>query len=120
MGSSGSGNLTDYSKPTSTGNKGGASGNDPCRKAFSDILEEVERCEYYINHHDVPPPGSNVTVRLRKRLEVLYEGKEVIGYLPTSRNYLASCIESGINYNGVVTNSRLKPMPSVSVDISPA
>jgi len=119
MGSSGSGTLSDYSKSTGSSKPEQASGGDPCKKAFSDALEEVDRCEYFTQHHSVPAVGTPVTVRLGKRLEVLSPGMEIIGYLPTARNYLAACIASGISYAGVVANSRLRPVSYVSVDILP-
>ena len=125
MGSSGSGNFTDYSetptKGTSSSKTGGSSNEDKCGKAFSSDLEDVETCEYYESHGDVPPPKTAIKVIFQKpRLAVKTKDGEIIGYLPTVFNYLKVCIDSGYNFLGAVTSSRRVPRPSTNVTVAPS
>lgn len=123
MGSSGSGTFSDYSnrKPTSDdSNDGGTSGVDRCRQAFSTQLEDVSRCSYFIKTGMLPPVGTDVNVFFNGvRVSIETSLHEEIGYLPTRFNYLKFCIDDGVSYVGVITNSSLIPTPSISVDIVP-
>ncbi|MEO8515653.1 MAG: hypothetical protein ABI426_02865 [Flavobacterium sp.] len=121
MGSTGSGTLSDYDhKPKGGSNQGASSGEDKCARAFSTFLEEVQNCKYFRNTANVPPKGTVVSITFdRPRLAVQDEKNVIIGYLPTKFNYLLACMESGINYSGIVSSSTLIPLASVTVDISP-
>jgi len=123
MGSTGSGSLTDYSKrrpKNGEANIGGSSGKDDCGKAFSTQLEEVSRCFYFIDTGNVPGSGTRVNVffnGVRVSVETI-KGEE-IGYLSTKYNYLKVCLDAGFKYKGEVRISALKPIPSITVDITP-
>ena len=125
MGSTGSSRFTDYSgakttgTTTGTGGGGGASGNDKCQQAFSCTLEEVAQCDYLAQTGVVPQPGSTVTLVLQKRLFAQASNGYNVGALPTSFNYLAACMQSGVSYAGVVRASSSAPVPSVTVDFTP-
>lgn len=121
MGSSGSGNFSDYSQNTSAGkNQGGSSGENDCTKAYSIDLEEVNRCEYYTNNGALPPVGTRVNIILDVRLKAITTNtKETVGLLPTSYNFLVNCLSAGILYSGEVVSSTLGPIMSVKIDIAP-
>ncbi len=123
MGSSGSGNLTDYSnsKPsTPAANNGGTSGIDKCSVGFSASLEEVSRCFYFTTYKTVPTSGTGVKVTFKDtRLTVETTTGEEIGYLPTKYNYLRLCLNDGYSYKGAISSSKNTPTPSVFVDIVP-
>jgi hypothetical protein len=121
MGSSGSGNFSDYSQNKSVGaNQGGKSGKDECNKAYSIILEEVDRCEYYINHSSLPPNGLSIKIDFHLRLEAKdASSNEIIGYLPTKYNFLVNCIKNGFIFKGEIVSSITKPILIVRVDIAP-
>src|SRR4051812_5566945 len=98
MGSSGSCNLGHYPSSSPKGKPGGTSGGggspeDRCARAFSVRLEDVEQSEYYRAHKTTPPVGTQLTVAQRKRLVAQTGGGESIGNLPTTFNYLASCLK---------------------------
>lgn len=123
MGSTGSGRFTDYSGSkttvTQSGSGGGSSGNDRCQRAFSCNLEDVAQCDYFAKTGSVPPVGSTLTLVLQRRLFAEAANGLKVGALPTSFNYLAACMGSGVNYAGVVRASSNAPVPSVTVDFSP-
>lgn len=122
MGSSGSGNFSDYQGFNGNGEspQGGSSNKDKCGKAFSTKLEEVQTCEFFLKYSDVPPDGTTVEISfINPRLAVLDSNKMCIGYLPTKFNYLRSCLTDNFSYAGIVSNSTLNPIPSITVDISP-
>jgi hypothetical protein len=122
MGSSGTGTLSDYSDKTTKRGDGkgeGESGKDPCEKAFNALLEDVERCSYYIKHKSLPPRGTEVSVSFSRRLLVETLDGEAIGYLPTAYNYLAGCMKNGRSYGGQVSSASTKPIVRVHVDIGP-
>lgn len=120
MGSTGSGNFSDYSGHKGNNNQGGASGEDKCGKAVSTHLEDVGSCDYYKTHHSLPPDNSEVeVVFISPRLAVVDKDQVCIGYLPTTYNYLRVCMEDGFAYSGIIKNASLTPLPSVSVLISP-
>ena len=124
MGSSGSGTFSDYSRHKPLKNEdadsGGSSGKDRCGQAFESALEEVSRCFYFMNRNSVPLAGTEVKITfngLRFAIETTL-GEE-LGYLPTGRNYIKVCIDSGFKYIGAVNSASLKPTPSIRVDIFP-
>lgn len=125
MGSSGSGNFSDYSgnKPTDAGKgdsiAGGASGVDKCQQAFSSILEDVAQCAYFANTKAVPAAGVHLGIVLGKRIFAVDSGGTIVGALPTSFNYLAGCLASGVTYVGVVKSSAVSPVPTVEADFVP-
>lgn len=119
MGSSGSGNFSDYSgKPKTTsgsGSSGGASGSDKCGEAFSASLEDVASHDFYVNHGFAPAVGTQLTIELRGRV-VAVAGTDSIGSLPTRLNYLARCLQDGFTYTGIVTISSNGSSPQVQAD----
>ena len=123
MGSSGSGNFSDYPGSTSsggTGKSGGASGENKCDRAFSAMLEEIDRCEYYIKNKDVPKVGDNVIISFDKRPIAVSEDGLTIGYLPTKLNYIKMCMDNGYSYAGGVVSSSSDLVAAVSIDVIPS
>lgn len=123
MGSSGSGRFSDYSgSPKQTentgGSSGGSSGHDRCRQAFAAGLEDVEQYDYYNNHGHAIPVGTRLILSVVVRVIALTETGESVGALPTSFNYIAGCLNSGITYTGIVTNSSSWPIMRVDVDFA--
>ena len=124
MGSSGSGNFSDYSgtlsKGTSKSKTGGSSDEDKCAKAFSSYLDEVQTCEYFKKRKDVPVTNSVIEVIFRTpRLAVVTEAGLIVGYLPTDKNYIRGCLKSGYKFPGIITSARKKPIPSLQITVSP-
>lgn len=120
MGSSGTGHFSDYSGSSrKSDGSGGVSGEDKCGKAFSTDLEEVERVSYYRTHGSVPPLQTEIQVIFEKRLAVATVDGEIVGYLPTSYNYLRACLEEGFSYVGIIRSSAVLPLPRIAVDIAP-
>lgn len=123
MGSSGSGNFSDYpgNRPIGgAGRSGGASGENKCDKAFSAMLEEIDRCGYYIEKKDVPKVGDNVIISFDKRPIAVSEDGFIIGYLPTKFNYIKMCINDGYSYLGRVVSSSSDLVAAVSIDVIPS
>lgn len=123
MGSSGSGRISDYpgssSSSKSSGSKGSEDGGaqDRCDKAFSARLEDVEQSEYYRAHGKMPPNDTPLEVAQRKRLLAQTAVGQSVGNLPTSFNYLASCMKDGWSYVGTVRNiASGPPVATISVD----
>jgi hypothetical protein len=119
MGSTGTGNFSDYSQKANTGNQGGSSNKDKCASAFSAMLEDVDRCDYYKHHSSLPPLGEAITIELKKRLTAVTSAGEIIGYLPTSYNYLAQCMGAGFVYQGSVVQTKSTPILTVQIDVAP-
>lgn len=124
MGSSGTGRFSDYSGskreylPGEGEPTGGSSGEDPCDQALSTTLEEIERCDYFRRTNSVPGEGEEVRIDIDGRVCATTVEGELIGYLPTRFNYLASCIYAGRKYGGVVVSVSIVPVVSIDVDIS--
>jgi hypothetical protein len=123
MGSSGSGNLSDYSRKPNVktgggGSSGGSSGGDKCGEAFSVGLEDVGGYPYHANTGSVPPIGTILTIALQVRMVALDSRGTAVGALPTRYNYLAKCLEAGFNYSGVVTASAGGQNPQAQVDFA--
>ncbi|MEJ8818561.1 hypothetical protein [Lacibacter sp. H407] len=121
MGSTGSGNFSDYSSnKTPQKNQGSKSTEDDCTKAYSLTLEDVERSEYFLANNSLPTEGTSVTIRHNIRLQAVEtETNQSIGYLPTSFNFLLKCLSSGIVYQGEVISSIERPVSVVKIDIAP-
>lgn len=131
MGSSGSGNFSDYSGShggSSGGEGGGAAGGgsnpntDRCLEDIEGVrIQEIENSEYYKSHGAIPRQGTKVVVRsnlLDGRIAVeTKSGNEVIGLLPTKLNYLRRCIEQGHSYSGEISESSGGLVPSLRVDL---
>lgn len=123
MGSTGSGNFSDYS---GSGNSrsgdegrtggGGSSGVDRCKQAFSCSLEEVAQCEYYEENGDIPMEGTELAIEVDGRVIAVDEDGVVVGAIPTRYNYIAECIADGYRYVGVVSFASKIPIPSIGVD----
>jgi hypothetical protein len=121
MGSSGTGNLSDYSgggSGTGGGGQGGSSGHDRCETSIEEQLEEVAVSPYMTSHGGVPPVGTPVSLKLGKRLEVMDAIGTVIGFLPTQYHYLIQCIGQGFVYDGSVIKSAAGAVPAVLVSLS--
>lgn len=125
MGSSGSGTISDYPGSSSSGTASGSGGakdqgaEDRCGRAFSARLEDAEQSEYYRTHGTTPPVRTQVRVVQRKRLVAETMDGQSIGNLPTSFNYLASCIKAGWTYIGVVQSvTSGPPVAVISVDFA--
>lgn len=128
MGSTGTGNFSDYSEnkdPKKNENSsepdetGGRSGNDKCLRAFSTKLEEVANSPFLTQSRNLPPVGTKVIIQFNKRIEAATEDGIGLGYLPTAYNYLLGCIEDGHTYSGIIISSNLTPLPSLSIDVHP-
>lgn len=123
MGSTGSGNFSDYtsrSSGSSDVNSSSSSGEDRCGQAFSTSLEEISRCFYFINYGVVPGEGTEVSISFNGvRLVVETDLGEDVGYLPTKFNYIKVCMDNGFKYSGVVSRSVNTPTPSITVAIVP-
>lgn len=122
MGSTGSGNFSDYSgtKKENQGNgaSGGSSGGDRCRQAFDAGLEDVAQYAYYTNSNTVPPAGTVLSLIHATRIIAIDGNGTEIGALPTKFNYLASCLRDGVQYSGIVTASTIGTNPQVNVDFA--
>lgn len=127
MGSSGSGHFSDYPGAKTkevtgdgSGMAGGTSGVDKCKQAFHVLLDDVGNSDFYSQFKNVPSAGD--------RLGILFDKKRVfavdmnglkVGALPTSFNYLVTCLEDGVTYVGVVRSSAVSPVPTVDADFAP-
>lgn len=134
MGSSGSGSFSDYPGSgrggsgggTSGGGSGGAGGGgagggggDPCDRAFSTELEDVQHSDYWNANGVVPPVGTEVEIVRKKRLVAQDTAGSSIGNLPTALNSLAACLEKGWTYVGTVqASSSGPPEPNVVIDVA--
>lgn len=123
MGSSGTGRFSDYIPAekgnSSNGNTGESSGANKCSKAFTTNLEDVSRCDYFLNNGDVPDAGTEITVDIKTRLVAKTLQGEIVGYLPTKFNYLAGCMDDGFRYLGVVSTSGTIPFAKITIDVHP-
>jgi hypothetical protein len=129
MGSRGSDRFSDYpgsSNPRSSGGKGGGGGGDDtpvdrCARAFSVTLEDVEHCEFFVNHKTCPAAGTVLHIAQKKRVVAQTGTGEVVGNLPTNFNYLAACIKGGYSYIGAVrSSSDGPPVATVTADFAAA
>ena len=121
MGSTGTGNFSDYKKfPRAIkGVTGADDSEDKCALAFSTLIEDVDTCEYYSKKGTLPAIGTEVYIDYKVRLVAKSNDGLIIGYLPTKYNYLRHCIVQGFTYTGVVSNVSSTPINTVIVDITP-
>jgi hypothetical protein len=82
-------------------------------------LQEVAQCDYYTQTRTVPAVGTVLSISLSGRVFAVDSSGFKIGALPTSFNYLASCLADGISYVGVVKSSASTPVPTVEADFVP-
>ena len=122
MGSSGTGNFSDYTnfQRAIKGVTGAVDSEDKCALAFSTLIEEIDTCEYYSKKGILPSVGTEVYVDFKVRLVVKSNDGLIIGYLPTKYNYLRNCILKGFTYTGVVSGVSMTPINTVIVDITPS
>jgi hypothetical protein len=76
--------------------------------------------EYYTKHDKVPAVGTKVRVRKKlvsKRIAIETTAGEVIGYVPTAKNYLLACMEQGWQYQGKVVDASAGKLPKIKVDL---
>lgn len=125
MGSSGTGNFSDYSAE-STGmgsggmfDKGEDDYQDHCLEATTIDLEDVERNSYYRTHRAIPENGIQVQIEQRGRIVAITSNGEVLGLVPTAYNYLAGCLKRGLSYSGFVVSSTSVPYPRIQINITP-
>jgi hypothetical protein len=126
MGSSGTGNFSDYSGTGGGGpagghggSGGGKSGEDPCAKGFESELEEVARSGYFQKHKALPPAGTQLSIRLAARVAAVDTNGDVVGYLPTKYNYVAACLKANWHFDASVTSTSTTPLPRVWLQVSP-
>lgn len=132
MGSSGTGNFTDY-PGTGGGRPGGGGGgaggggggeksDERCGNALEGVsLQEVATCGYFKAHGTLPAKRSRVHIRkklLSGRVVVdLSATDEAIGLLPTKYNYVVACMKNGWEYTGNVVDNTSGKIPKVIVDL---
>lgn len=121
MGSTGSGNFTDYpgNKHAVAGVTGGESTLDACEKAVITRLEDVATSEYYQKYGLVPPIGTKIIISFASRIVAVDKDGVVIGNLPTAYNYLLRCLNQGYQYEGEVSSSSDSPIPTVQIAATP-
>lgn len=121
MGSTGSGNFSDYPGNTNAvkGVTGGESGVNVCNRAVMTRLEDVATSDYFQKNGSVPPIGTSVIIAFSTRIVALDDKGVIIGNLPTEYNYLMRCLKEGYQYEGEVTGSNNAPLPSVQVAVTP-
>lgn len=121
MGSTGTGNFSDYKNFSRAikGITGADDSEDKCALAFSTFIEDVDTCEYYSKKGTLPAVGTEVCIDFKVRLVVKSNDGLIIGYLPTKYNYLRNCIVKDFKYTGVVSNVSSTPINTVIVDITP-
>ena len=122
MGSTGTGNFSDYKNFSRAikGITGAEDSEDKCALAFSTFIEDVDTCEYYSKKGTLPAVGTEVYIDFKVRLVVKSNDGLIIGYLPTKYNYLRYCIVKGFTYTGIVSNVSSTSINTVTVDITPS
>ncbi|KKQ32117.1 MAG: hypothetical protein A2266_09110 [Bacteroidetes bacterium RIFOXYA12_FULL_40_10] len=119
MGSTGSGNFTDYQGFSGNNPKqGGESNENKCEKAFRTELEDVDTSEYYNSIGHIPDVNAEVIIEFNgHRIVATINGIE-IGNLPTKYNYLRKCMNE-YTYSGIVSNTSSIPINSIIINVSP-
>ncbi|AZA88699.1 hypothetical protein EG349_18940 [Chryseobacterium shandongense] len=119
MGSTGSGNFTDYEDFSGTSPKqGGLSTDNDCGKAFRTDLEDVDTSEYYKSNGKLPDVNMSIVIGFNGSRIVAMVADKAIGNLPTKYNYLRKCM-SDITYSGIISNTSTLPINSVTINVSP-
>ena len=95
-----------------------------CANPITEVdLEEVARCDHFQQKAGTPAANTRIQVR-----DVLVDGRVavettagsiVVGFLPTSFNYVRKCLADGFRYAGTVVSSAGKPVPVVVVTLKP-
>lgn len=121
MGSTGSGNFTDYpgNKNAIAGVTGGENNIDICERAVITKLEDVQTSDYYQEKGNVPPIGTSIIIAFATRIVAVNESGIIIGNLPTEYNYLLKCLDEGYRYEGEVIGSNHTPLPIVQIAVTP-
>lgn len=128
MGTTGSGSFSDYSgsskgsSENDNSNQGSSNQGDKCDRSIGNILlEEVAHCDFYSKKKNIPSIGTEVNLKkelISGRLMIELDG-ESLGCLPTKYNYLRACMETGFEYNGIITDSSATPFPKIIIDLGP-
>lgn len=119
MGSTGSGNFTDYQG--FSGNnpiQGGESKENECGKAFRIELEDFDTSEYYNTNGQLPDINTVIIIGFNGSRIVAIADNYEIGNLPTKYNYLRKCLNE-FNYSGIVSNTSSIPINSIIINVSP-
>ena len=119
MGSTGSGNFTDY-QGFSGGNskQGGESLENKCNRAFRTELEDVDLSQYFISKGHLPNINTEAIIDFNGHRIVALIDNEEIGNLPTKYNYLRQCMTEN-TYSGLVSNTSTTPINSIIINVSP-
>lgn len=119
MGSTGSGNFTDYQGFSGNNPKqGGESNENKCEKAFRTELEDIDTSEYYISNGHLPEVNTEITIEFNGHRIVATIDSQEIGNLPTKYNYLRKCMIE-FTYSGIVSNTSTNPINSIIINVSP-
>jgi hypothetical protein len=119
MGSTGSGNFTDYQGYSSNNPKqGGESKDNVCERAFRTELEDIDTSEYYRANNNLPEENSEIFISFNGYRIVALVNDQEIGNLPTKYNYLRRCMEN-YTYSGIVSNTSTNPINSITINVSP-
>ena len=119
MGSTGSGNFSDYQGYSGKNPKqGGESKQSECGKAFRTDLEDVELSEFFTQNGTLPPVESPIEVTFNGTRIVAIQNNLEIGYLPTRFNYLIACLQE-FNYSGIISSLATAPISSLTINVSP-
>ena len=120
------GRLGDYDNgdDEKPGAEKGSAATDRCSEEIHYVrLQEVANCDYFLTNGSVPSQGSTVALRdslVGSRLAIATVDEDlVVGFLPTTCNYLRVCVEQGYRYAGEVIESEVTPNPRVSIKLSP-
>ncbi|MDZ7775285.1 MAG: hypothetical protein U5L09_06555 [Bacteroidales bacterium] len=119
MGSTGSGNFTDYGS-YSGGNpkQGGETKENECEKAFRTELEDVDTSEYFTSKERLPVINTEIAIEFNgHRIVATIDGRE-IGNLPTKYNYLRKCMND-YTYSGIVSNTSSNLINSITINVFP-
>ena len=118
MGSTGSGNFTDYQDFSSSSPKqGGLSTDNDCGKAFRTDLEDVDISEYYKSNGKLPDVNLPIVIGFNGSRIVALVADQEIGNLPTKYNYLRKCM-SDITYSGMISHISTIPINSITINVS--
>ena len=116
MGSTGTGNFTDY--PSSGGKHQKES--NKCERAFTTGLEDVELNSYFEKNKTVPNAGVPVEIVLIERIVAISTDGLIFGNLPSSYNYLKVCMDQGYTYSGVISASSSSPLSVIDIAVTPS
>lgn len=119
MGSTGSGNFSDFQGHKSKNtNQGGSSVNSECGKAFATDLEDIEISTYYITNNKLPEVNSKINISFNGTRIVALLNNHEIGNLPTKFNYLVACLQD-YNYIGIISSTTINPISTITINATP-